>query len=105
MTENDPSSLWRASPRHAAHGEDQPHERLLRKMIDGIIRKPPVKGADGSIDLIEIDGIFILKPRRTIHWSARSGRNRMCPCSAWASLAKRYRHRRLCAVTGNTLSI
>ena len=29
-------------------------------MIDGIIRKLPVKGADGSIDLIEIDGIFYL---------------------------------------------
>ncbi len=30
-------------------------------MIDGIIRKLPVKGADGSIDLIEIDSIFYLE--------------------------------------------
>ncbi len=36
-------------------------------------------------------GSFILKPRRRIHWSARSWRNRMWPCSAWASLPKRYR--------------
>jgi hypothetical protein len=28
------------------------------KMIDGIVRKLPVKYEDGSIDLIEIDGIF-----------------------------------------------
>ena len=30
-------------------------------MIDGIIQKFPVKAADGSIDLIEIDGIYYLE--------------------------------------------
>jgi two-component system LytT family response regulator len=30
-------------------------------MMEGIIRKLPVKGADGSIDLIEIEGIFYLE--------------------------------------------
>jgi len=29
--------------------------------IDGVVRRLPVKGADGSIDLIEIDGIFYLE--------------------------------------------
>ena len=33
------------------------------KMMDGVIRKLPVKYANGSIDLIEIDGIFYLKTR------------------------------------------
>ncbi len=31
------------------------------KTMDGVIRRLPVKGADGSIDLIEIDGIFYLE--------------------------------------------
>ena len=31
------------------------------KMMDGVIRKLPVKYANGSIDLIEIDGIFYLE--------------------------------------------
>jgi DNA-binding LytR/AlgR family response regulator len=31
------------------------------KATDGILRRLPVKGADGSIDLIEIDGIFYLE--------------------------------------------
>ena len=30
-------------------------------MTDGIVKKLPVKRADGSIDLIEIDGIFYLE--------------------------------------------
>jgi hypothetical protein len=30
-------------------------------MTDAILRRLPVKGADGSIDLIEIDGIFYLE--------------------------------------------
>jgi DNA-binding LytR/AlgR family response regulator len=30
-------------------------------MMDGVIRRLPVKYADGSIDLIEIDGIFYLE--------------------------------------------
>lgn len=30
-------------------------------MMDGVVRKLPVKYADGSIDLIEIDGIFYLE--------------------------------------------
>jgi len=29
--------------------------------MNGIVRRLPVKGADGSIDLIEIDGIFYLE--------------------------------------------
>ena len=29
--------------------------------MDGIVRRLPVKGAGGSIDLIEIDGIFYLE--------------------------------------------
>jgi hypothetical protein len=33
------------------------------KMMDGVIRKLPVKYANGSIDLIEIDGIFYLEAR------------------------------------------
>jgi len=32
-------------------------------MTDGILRRLPVKGADGSIELIEIDGIFYLEAR------------------------------------------
>jgi DNA-binding LytR/AlgR family response regulator len=32
-------------------------------MTDGIVRRLPVKGADGSIELIEIDGIFYLEAR------------------------------------------
>ena len=31
------------------------------KMMDGIVRRLPVKYEDGSIDLIEIDGIFYLE--------------------------------------------
>jgi two-component system LytT family response regulator/two-component system response regulator LytT len=31
------------------------------KTMDGVIRRLPVKCADGSIDLIEIDGIFYLE--------------------------------------------
>ena len=31
------------------------------KSTDAILRRLPVKGADGSIDLIEIDGIFYLE--------------------------------------------
>ena len=31
--------------------------------MDGIVRRLPVKGAGGSIDLIEIDGIFYLEAR------------------------------------------
>ncbi len=30
-------------------------------MTEGIIRRLPVQGADGTIDLIEIDGIFYLE--------------------------------------------
>ena len=30
-------------------------------MVDGIVRRLPVKYANGSIDLIEIDGIFYLE--------------------------------------------
>ncbi len=33
------------------------------KTIDGVVRRLPVKGADGSIDLIEIDGIFYLEAK------------------------------------------
>ena len=32
-------------------------------MTDGIIRKLPLKGKDGWIDLIEIDGIFYLEAK------------------------------------------
>jgi DNA-binding LytR/AlgR family response regulator len=31
------------------------------KTMDGVVRRLPVKGADGSIDLIEIDAIFYLE--------------------------------------------
>ena len=31
------------------------------KTIDGVVWRLPVKRADGSIDLIEIDGIFYLE--------------------------------------------
>ena len=31
--------------------------------INGVVRRLPVKGADGTIDLIEIDGIFYLEAR------------------------------------------
>jgi two-component system LytT family response regulator/two-component system response regulator LytT len=33
------------------------------KTMDGVVRRLPVKRADGSIDLIEIDGIFYLEAR------------------------------------------
>jgi DNA-binding LytR/AlgR family response regulator len=32
-------------------------------MTDGVVRRLPVKGKDGSIDLIEIEGIFYLEAR------------------------------------------
>jgi hypothetical protein len=31
------------------------------KTMDGVVRRLPVKGPDGSIDLIEIDAIFYLE--------------------------------------------
>ena len=41
------------------------HERIHKgssmKMMDGVVWRLPVKYADGSIDLIEIDGIFYLE--------------------------------------------
>jgi hypothetical protein len=33
----------------------------VMKTDDGVVRRLPVKGADGSFDLIEIDGIFYLE--------------------------------------------
>jgi hypothetical protein len=33
------------------------------KTIYGIMRRLPVKGADGSIDLIEVEAIFYLETR------------------------------------------
>ena len=32
-------------------------------MTDGVVKRLPVKGKDGSIDLIEIDGIFYLEAK------------------------------------------
>jgi hypothetical protein len=32
-------------------------------MTDSVVRRLPVKGVDGSIDMIEIDGIFYLEAR------------------------------------------
>jgi DNA-binding LytR/AlgR family response regulator len=32
-------------------------------MMDGVVRRLPVKGKDGSIDLIEIEGIFYLEAK------------------------------------------
>ena len=32
-------------------------------MTDGVVRRLPVKGKDGSIDLIEIEGIFYLEAK------------------------------------------
>ena len=32
-------------------------------MADGIVRRLPVKGVDGAIDLIEVDGIFYLEAK------------------------------------------
>ncbi len=37
------------------------HKGSAMKTIDGVVRRLPVKRADGSIDLIEIDGIFYLE--------------------------------------------
>ena len=37
------------------------HKGSAMKKIDGVVRRLPVKRADGSIDLIEIDGIFYLE--------------------------------------------
>ena len=31
--------------------------------MDGVVRRLPVKGVDGSIDLIEVDGIFYLEAK------------------------------------------
>ena len=47
---------WR---RTTAHGSI--HKGLIMSTIDGVVRRLPVKGADGTIDLIEIDGIFYLE--------------------------------------------
>jgi hypothetical protein len=41
--------------------ETWPHKGLPMKTMDGVVRRLPVKAADGSIDLIEIDGIFYLE--------------------------------------------
>jgi hypothetical protein len=35
-------------------------------MTDGIVRRLPVKGKDGSIDLIEIEGIFYLEAKENM---------------------------------------
>ena len=32
-------------------------------MTDGVVRRLPVKGKDGSIDLIETEGIFYLEAK------------------------------------------
>jgi DNA-binding LytR/AlgR family response regulator len=32
-------------------------------MVDGVVRRLPVKGKDGSIELIEIEGIFYLEAK------------------------------------------
>ena len=63
MAENDNSWLqkddsWRKT---TAHGEARAHKGLIMKTMNGIMRRLPIKGADGSIDLIEIDGIFYLE--------------------------------------------
>ena len=35
-------------------------------MMDGAVRRLPVKYEDGSIDLIEIDGIFYLEAQESV---------------------------------------
>jgi hypothetical protein len=37
------------------------HKGSIMKTMDGVVRRLPVKSAAGSIDLIEIDGIFYLE--------------------------------------------
>ena len=36
------------------------------KTIDGVVRRLPVKLSNGSIDLIEIDGIFYLEAQESV---------------------------------------
>jgi hypothetical protein len=43
------------------HGRTGLYKGLVMKTVDGVVRRLPVKYEDGSIDLIEIDGIFYLK--------------------------------------------
>ena len=41
--------------------EVKPDKGLIMNKMDGVVRRLPVEGKDGSIDLIEIDGIFYLE--------------------------------------------
>jgi DNA-binding LytR/AlgR family response regulator len=44
-----------------AHGETRAQKGLLMKTMNEIMRRLPIKGSDGTIDLIEIDAIFYLE--------------------------------------------
>jgi len=61
MEDSDPGSscFLRDYAGQAPHGGI--HKGSAMKTIDGVVRRLPVKRADGSIDLIEIDGIFYLE--------------------------------------------
>ena len=37
------------------------------RTMDGVVRRLPVKYEDGSIDLIEIDGIFFLEAKHSVN--------------------------------------
>ena len=47
--------------RRGTHLMGDIHKGSVMKTMDGVVRRLPVKRADGSIDLIEIDGIFYLE--------------------------------------------
>ncbi len=47
--------------RRGTHLMGDIHKGSAMKPIDGVVRRLPVKRADGTIDLIEIDGIFYLE--------------------------------------------
>jgi hypothetical protein len=43
-----------------------PHQGSGMKMMDSVVRRLSVKYENGSIDLIEIDGIFYLESQKSV---------------------------------------
>ncbi len=43
------------------------HKGSGMKIMDGVVTRLPVKYEDGSIDLIEIDGIFYLEAQHSVN--------------------------------------
>ncbi len=74
-------------------------------MADGVVRRLPVKGKDGSIELIEIESIFYLEAKGHDTLIRTRRKNLTIPFSGWVSLPKSFPHRPSCAAIENTSSI